>query len=88
MEMSSIHFNKQVFISTLKTSNLIVYAVTPVALMLTLIFQGMIKGNLKPEYFGYALIVSVAFCVWAYVDHKFRQMGAERAKANLERMDE
>lgn len=86
--MSSIHFNKQVFINTLKTSNMVVYGVTTFALMLTIMFQCMIKGNLKPEYFGYALIVSFAFCVWAFVDHKFRKLGAERAKSKLEKMDE
>ena len=29
--------------------------------MATLLLQGTINGNLKPEYFAYALIVSLAF---------------------------
>ena len=86
--MLSLHFNKQVFINTLNSKDSVVYGVTPLALMLTLLFQGMIKGNLKPEYFMYALVVSVAFSVWAFVDHKFRQLSLERAKAKMEKMDE
>lgn len=88
MEMLSLHFNKQVFINALKTSDTVIYGITTVALMLTLAFQGMIKGNLKPEYFMYALVVSVAFSVWAFVDHKFRQLSLEHAKAKMEKMDE
>lgn len=49
--MLSLHFNKQVFINTLNSKDSVVYGVTTLALMLTLLFQGMIKGNLKPEYF-------------------------------------
>ncbi len=45
--MLSLHFNKQVFINTLNSKDSVVYGVTPLALMLTLLFQGMIKGNLK-----------------------------------------
>ena len=83
--MLSLHFNKQVFINTLKANDSIVYAITPLALMATLLFQGTIKGNLKPEYFAYALIVSVAFCTW---DRKFRQMSAQRQKVSVGKMDE
>ena len=78
--MLSLHFNKQVFINTLKANDSIVYAITTLALMSTLLLQGTIKGNLKPEYFAYALIVSLAFCTWGIVDRKFRQMSAERQK--------
>ena len=78
--MLSIHFNKRIFINTLKANDTIVYAVTALALIATLLFQGLIKGNLKPEYFAYALIVSLAFCTWGIVDRKFRQMSAERQK--------
>jgi hypothetical protein len=46
--------------------------------MLTLLFQGMIKGNLKPEYFMYAMVVSFIFCVWAFVDHKMRKLAKRR----------
>ncbi|ELW96056.1 hypothetical protein ACIN7338_1861 [Acinetobacter baumannii OIFC338] len=46
--------------------------------MLTLLFQGMIKGNLKPEYFMYAMVVSFVFCVWAFVDHKMRKLAKRR----------
>lgn len=88
MEMLSTHFNKQVFINTLKANDSIVYAITPLALMATLLFQGTIKGNLKPEYFAYALIVSVAFCTWGIVDRKFRQMSAQRQKISVGKMDE
>ncbi len=59
--MLSLHFNKQVFINTLNSKDSVVYGVTTLALMLTLLFQGMIKGNLKPEYFMYAMVVS--FCI-------------------------
>ncbi len=86
--MLSLHFNKQVFINTLKANDSIVYAITPLALMATLLFQGTIKGNLKPEYFAYALIVSVAFCTWGLVDRKFRQMSAQRQKVSVGKMDE
>lgn len=86
--MLSLHFNKQVFINTLKANDSIVYAITPLALMATLLFQGTIKGNLKPEYFAYALIVSVAFCTWGIVDRKFRQMSARRQKVSVGKMDE
>ena len=78
--MFSLHFNKQVFIDTLKTNDSIVYAITTFALMATLLLQGAIKGNLKPEYFAYALIVSLAFCTWGIIDRKFRQISAERQK--------
>jgi len=78
--MFSLHFNKQVFIDTLKTNDSIVYAITTFALMATLLLQGTIKGNLKPEYFAYALIVSLAFCTWGIIDRKFRQISAERKK--------
>ena len=78
--MFSLHFNKQVFIDTLKTNDSIVYAITTFALMAALLLQGTIKGNLKPEYFAYALIVSFAFCAWAVVDRKFRQLNAKRNK--------
>ncbi|EPG37695.1 hypothetical protein [Acinetobacter colistiniresistens] len=86
--MLSIHFNKQVFINTLKANDSIVYATTTVALMVTLLFQGTIKGNLKPEYFAYALVVSLAFCMWAIVDRKFRQLSVTRQKNTLGKMDE
>jgi hypothetical protein len=80
MEMLSIHFNKQVFINSLKANDSMVYAITTIALMATLLLQGTIKGNLKPEYFVYALVVSVAFCTWGIIDRKFRKMSAERQK--------
>jgi hypothetical protein len=80
MEMFSLHFNKQVFIDTLKTNDSIVYAITTFALVATLLLQGTIKGNLKPEYFAYALIVSLAFCKRGIIDRKFRQISAERQK--------
>ena len=76
--MLSLHFNKQVFIDTLKTNDSVVYAITTLALMATLLLQGTIKGNLKPEYFAYALIVSLAFCMWGITDRKYRQISAKR----------
>lgn len=76
--MLSLHFNKQVFINTLNSKDSVVYGVTTLALMLTLLFQGMIKGNLKPEYFMYAMVVSFVFCVWAFVDHKMRKLAKRR----------
>ncbi|SPL72403.1 hypothetical protein [Acinetobacter stercoris] len=71
--MLSLHFNKQVFINALKANkNFVTYVSTTLALMLTLLLQCSIQGNLKAEFFGYAVIVSLAFWVWAIVDHKFR----------------
>lgn len=71
--MLSLHFNKQVFINTLKAnSNTVVFLSTTIALMLTLLLQGAIQGNLKPEFFAYALVVSLAFYVWAFFDYKYR----------------
>lgn len=71
--MLSLHFNKQFFIDALKAdSNAVTFVCTTVALMLTLFVQGLIQGNLKAEYFGYALIVSCAFYLWAVIDQKYR----------------
>ncbi|MFT4020374.1 MAG: hypothetical protein QM666_02525 [Acinetobacter sp.] len=71
--MNSI--NKPVFITAVKSNpQMLTYTFTTIALMLTLAFQGVITGNLKPEYFLYAIIVSVAFAVWAVVDRKFRNI--------------
>jgi hypothetical protein len=73
MEMLSIHFSKQRFTSAFKTNaNLVTFLSTTIALMLTIFFQGLIQGNLKPEYFGYAVIVSTAFFIWAVIDQKYR----------------
>lgn len=72
--MLSIHFNKEVFINALKANkNMVTYLSTTAALLVTLIIHGLIQGNLKPEYFLYAFIVSVAFYIWALVDQKYRQ---------------
>ena len=73
--MLSLHFNKEVFINALKANkNMVTYLSTTVALMLTLIMHGLIQGNLKPEFFAYALVVSAAFYVWDVVDHKSRKL--------------
>ncbi len=73
--MFSIHFNKLVFINALKANkNFLTYFSTTVALMLTLLVQCSIQGNLKGEFFLYAVIVSLAFWVWAIIDHKFRPL--------------
>lgn len=72
--MSPIHFNKLFFINTLKTNNnSIVFSSTTIALMLTLLLQGSIQGNLKPQFFVYAAIVSIAFYIWAIIDTKYRR---------------
>ena len=72
--MLSLHFNKEVFINALKANkNMVTYLSTTVALMLTLIMHGLIQGNLKPEFFMYAFIVSIAFYIWAVADQKYRQ---------------
>lgn len=72
--MLSLHFNKEIFINALKANkNMVTYLSTTVALLVTLIIHGLIQGNLKPEYFMYAFIVSVAFYIWAVVDQKYRQ---------------
>lgn len=71
--MLPLHFNKQVFISTLKANNnTVVFMSTTIALMLTLLLQGTIQGNLKPEFFFYALVVSMTFYAWAFIDYKYR----------------
>ena len=76
--MLSLHFNKQVFINTLKANNnAVVFLSTTIALMLTLLLQGTIQGNLKPEFFAYALIVSAAFDAWAFIDLKFRTVSID-----------
>lgn len=68
------HFNKQVFINSLKSNqNLFTYFSTTIALMLTLVIHGLIQGDLKPIYFAYAIVVSVAFYLWAVVDHMYRK---------------
>ncbi|MGE8559568.1 MAG: hypothetical protein ACN6NJ_01265 [Acinetobacter sp.] len=72
--MLSLHFNKQFFINALKANkNMVTYLSTTIALMLTLLIHCLIQGNLKLEFFGYALIVSGAFYLWAVVDHKYRK---------------
>lgn len=71
--MLSTHFNTKVFIDALKANaNLVTFLSTTIALLLTLIVQGTIHGNLKLEYFVYALVLSVAFCIWAIIDAKYR----------------
>lgn len=73
--MLSLHFNKQVFINSLKSNTkLVVYLSTTLALLVTLFIHGLIQGNLKPEFFAYALFVSAAFYVWDVVDHKTRKL--------------
>ena len=77
--MLSTHFNTQVFINTLKANhNLVIYLSTTFALLLTLLLQGMIKGNLKPEYFVYALELSMVFCIWAIADQKLRALSSAK----------
>ena len=74
MEMLSLHFNKQVFINALKANkNMVTYLSTTIALMVIMIMHGLIQGNLKAEYFIYAIVVSLAFYLWAVVDQKFRK---------------
>lgn len=71
--MLSLHFNKEIFINALKANkNMVTYLSTTSALLMTLIIHGLIQGNLKPEFFIYAFIVSLAFYVWAVVDQKYR----------------
>ena len=72
--MLSLHFNKEIFINALKANkNMVTYLSTTVALLVTLIVHGLIQGNLKPEFFMYAFIVSVAFYIWAVIDQKYSQ---------------
>lgn len=72
--MLSLHSNKETFIDALKANkNMVTYLSTTVALLVILIMHGLIQGNLKPEYFIYAFIVSIAFYIWAVVDQKYRQ---------------
>ncbi|RYL26752.1 hypothetical protein [Acinetobacter piscicola] len=72
--MLSLHSNKQVFINSLKANKkLVIYLSTTFALMTILFLHGLIQGNLKPEFFVYALVVSAAFCIWELIDHKTRK---------------
>lgn len=72
--MLSLHSNKETFIGALKANkNTVTYLSTTIALLVILIMHGLIQGNLKPEYFMYAFIVSIAFYIWAVVDQKYRQ---------------
>ncbi|MEB3766463.1 hypothetical protein [Acinetobacter sp. MD2] len=70
--MTSTH--KLVFINAVKSNqHMLTYCVTTMALMFTLAFQGVISGNLKAEYFLYALVVSTAFALWAVIEQKYRK---------------
>ena len=72
--MLSIHFNKQFFINSLKTnSKLVIYISTTLAIFLMIIMHGLIQGNLQPEFFGYALIVTAVFYIWDIIDHSQRK---------------
>ena len=85
--MLSLHFNKEVFINALKANkNMVTYLSTTVALILTLIMHGLIQGNLKPEFFMYAFIVSIAFYIWAVADQKYRQQ--KQTNSTEQRMGE
>lgn len=67
------HFNKEIFINTLKTKHMVTYLSTTFALMMILAIHGIIQGNLKPEFFVYAFVVSLAFAMWNIIDHKCRK---------------
>ncbi|WP_179999508.1 hypothetical protein [Acinetobacter sp. YH12239] len=83
--MLSLHFNKQVFINTLKANNnAVVFLSTMFALMLTLVLQGTIQGTLKLEYFAYALAATLAFYVWAFIDTKYRTQKLSDQEAHLD----
>ncbi|AOA57995.1 hypothetical protein [Acinetobacter larvae] len=72
--MSNLHFNKQGFVDSLKTNkNLVTYLSTTIGLMLTLLMHSLIQGDIKLEYFAYAVVVSFAFYVWAVVDNRYRK---------------
>lgn len=72
--VNMISINKQTFLHAMKNeSNLAIYVSTTFALLATLGFQEVIRGTLKPEHFGYALLVSFFFVVWAIIDGKFRK---------------
>lgn len=74
MQMLSTHFNKQFFINSLKTnSKLVIYISTTFAIFLMILMHGLIQGNLQPEFFGYALIVTAAFYIWDIIDHSQRK---------------
>ena len=72
--MLSIHFNKQFFINSLKTnSKFVIYISTTLAIFLMILMHGLIQGNLQPEFFGYALIVTAVFYIWDIIDHSQRK---------------
>lgn len=72
--MSIQHFNKSFFSNALKQNNhVMIYLSTTLALILTIAIHGAIQGNLKIEYFVYALFVSIAFFIWAVIDYKCRK---------------
>lgn len=69
-----ISINKQAFVHAIKNdSNVAIYLSTTLALLATLGFQEVIRGNLKLEHFAYAILVSFFFVVWAIIDRKFRK---------------
>ncbi|MDQ8954053.1 hypothetical protein RFH42_13955 [Acinetobacter rudis] len=71
--MFSTHFNKQVFINSLKTNqNMMTFLSTTIGLIVTMFIHGLIQGQLKPVYFIYAIVVSLAFVLWAIIDQRFR----------------
>lgn len=80
--MLSTHFKKQFFINSLKTnSKLVIYISTTLAIFLMILMHGLIQGNLQPEFFGYALIVTAVFYIWDLIDHSQRK---QRPTDNLD----
>ena len=72
--MLSTHFNKQVFINSLKkNSKLVIYISTTLAIFLMILIHGLIQDNLRPEFFAYALVVTAVFYVWDMIDHNQRK---------------
>ena len=72
--MMSLHLNKQAVHHTLQSKAFVNYAVTSIALLMTIFLQGVIKGDLHLKYFVYALLACGAFSLWAFSDHQYRKM--------------
>lgn len=68
-----ISINSQALAHAFKqNSNFSTYVFTTFALLATLGIQEVIQGQLTPQHFLYALMVSFSFVVWAIIDYKFR----------------
>ena len=60
---SAQRYFEEVFTNTMKTKHIVTYVSTTLAIMIMLAIYGFIQGNLKPELFVYAFVMSIAFAI-------------------------